>query len=411
MGNNNNNKAKDNTLFGNIKSDYIIRDIFEKIKENKMLKIIKYNKSIQKRLNKDINIYKFYFFKNEGFNIKFIGGNISEGYSYIFKKIKTEKKLKLKINYKLENIISLTTNQNNTLYLIDMNKDKNLENKNKTHCIILEFNINDLKTFDYIKKYYYEKIKLSNIHNLVYLIGVNNNLKNIKGKKIIYDDNIKIFAESNKMNLISFNKNFNINELLNELENSIIEDKNKKYKNYEYNIINGNIKYKDSYKVVFVGGPGIGAKTSLIKNIVSNTFNEISNVINGTNKTKTVITKDGRRINLELWDTAGQEKYRALTKIFYKNADCVVLGYDITSKSSFEEIKYYWISDIKSECNPKLMYLIGCKTDLYEYQTVSSEKAKEFAEQNNLRFFEVSNKYKNGINEFIEDLANQIIIE
>ena len=57
------------------------------------------------------------------------------------------------------------------------------------------------------------------------------------------------------------------------------------------------------------------------------------------------------------------------------------------------------------------MYLIGCKTDLYEYQTVSSEKAKEFAEQNNLRFFEVSNKYKNGINEFIEDLANQIIIE
>ena len=197
------------------------------------------------------------------------------------------------------------------------------------------------------------------------------------------------------MNLISFNKNFNINELLNELENSI----------------NGNIKYKDSYKVVFVGGPGIGAKTSLIKNIVSNTFNEISNVINGTNKTKTVITKDGRRINIELWDTAGQEKYRALTKIFYKNADCVVLGYDITSKSSFEEIKYYWISDIKSECNPKLMYLIGCKTDLYEYQTVSSEKAKEFAEQNNLRFFEVSNKYKNGINEFIEDLANQIIIE
>ena len=173
-----------------------------------------------------------------------------------------------------------------------------------------------MKTFDYIKKYYYDKIKLPNIHNLIYLIGVNNNLKNLKGKKIIYDDNIKIFAESNKMNLISFNKNFNINELLSELENSIIEEKNKKYKNYEYNIINGNIKYKDSYKVVFVGGPGIGAKTSLIKNIVSNTFNEISNVINGTNKTKTVITKDGRRINLELWDTAGQEKYRALTKGF-----------------------------------------------------------------------------------------------
>ena len=125
---NKNNIAKNNTLFGNIKSYYILQEIFEKIKEKKMLKIIKYNKSIQKRLNKDINNYKFYFFKSEGFNIKFIGGNISEHYSYIFEKIKTEKNLKLKINYKLENIISLTTNQNNNIYLIDKNKDKNLEN-------------------------------------------------------------------------------------------------------------------------------------------------------------------------------------------------------------------------------------------------------------------------------------------
>ena len=144
MGNNNNNKVKDNTLFGNIKSDYIFKEIMEKIQEKKMLKIIKYNKSIQKRLNKDINNYKFYFFKNKGFNIKFIGGNISEHYSYIFEKIKTEKKLISKINYKLENIISLTTSQNNTLYLIDNNKDINLEKKYKAHCFILEYNINDI---------------------------------------------------------------------------------------------------------------------------------------------------------------------------------------------------------------------------------------------------------------------------
>ena len=143
------------------------------------------------------------------------------------KKIKTEKKLYSKINYKLENIISLTTKQNNTLYLIDNNKDKNFKEKNKTHCFILEFNYNDMKTFDYIKKYYHEKIKLSYSHNLVYLIGVNNNLKNLKGKSIIYNF-IKLFAESNEMNLISFNKNFYINELLSELENSI---KKKKIKN------------------------------------------------------------------------------------------------------------------------------------------------------------------------------------
>ena len=409
---NKNNIAKNNTLFGNIKSYYILQEIFEKIKEKKMLKIIKYNKSIQKRLNKDINNYKFYFFKNKGFNIKFIGGNISENYSYIFEKIKTEKNLKLKINYKLENIISLTTNQNNNIYLIDKNKDKNLENKYKTHCFILEFDINNMKTFDYIKKYYYEKIKLPNTHNLIYLIGVNNNLKNLKGKNIIYNDTIKKFAKSNKINLFSFNHNFNINELLSKLEYSIIEEKEKKYKNYEDNIINGNIIYKDSYKVVFIGSSGVGAKTSLIERIVNNSFSGNSNPTTGASySTKTVITKEGKEIKLELWDTAGQEKYRSLIKFFYKNADCIVLGYDITRKCTFEDIKYYWISDIKSAYNPKLMYLIGCKIDYYENQTVSSDEAEEFAEENNLRFFEVSNKNNKGVNEFVGDLANQIIIE
>ena len=78
---------------------------------------------------------------------------------------------------------------------------------------------------------------------------------------------------------------------------------------------------------------------------------------------------------------------------------------------TFEDIKYYWISDIKSAYNPKLMYLIGCKIDYYENQAVSSDEAEEFAEENNLRFFEVSNKNNKGVNEFVGDLANQIIIE
>ena len=409
---NKNNIAKNNTLFGNIKSYYILQEIFEKIKEKKMLKIIKYNKSIQKRLNKDINNYKFYFFKNKGFNIKFIGGNISEHYSYIFEKIKTEKKLISKINYKLENIISLTTSQNNTLYLIDNNKDINLEKKYKAHCFILEYNINDMKTFDYIQKYYYEKIKLPYKHNLIYLIGVNNNSKKVKGKNIIYDDNsIKIFAETNKINLISYNKNFNINELLSKLEYGIMVDKDEKYKNYEDNIINGTIRSKDSYKVVFVGSSGTGAKTSLFNRIVNNTFENTESTVGSVFGARTIIRKDGTRINLELWDTSGQELYRGIAKIFYRDADCIVLGYKITSKYHFEEIKNFWVSAIKSECNPRLMYLIGCAIDLDEYRTVSSEEAEEFAEENNLRFFEVSNKDNTGIDEFVEDLANQIIMQ
>ena len=241
------------------------------------------NKKVQKRLNKDINNYKFYFFKNKGFNIKFIGGNISENYSYIFEKIKTEKNLKLKINYKLENIISLTTNKNNTLNLIDINKDKKLKNKYMSNCIILEFNVNDMEKFSYIEKYYYENIRHTFEDNLIYLIGVNYNLKDLQ-KEITYYDNIKEFAKSNKINLISFNKDYNINKLLNEIEDNLI-----------------NKKLKDKYKVVFVGDGAIGAKTSLINRIVSNSFSPTSGATSGLSyEIKNFKIKNGKEIKLEM---------------------------------------------------------------------------------------------------------------
>ncbi len=59
-------------------------------------------------------------------------------------------------------------------------------------------------------------------------------------------------------------------------------------------------------------------------------------------------------INYEIWDTAGQEKYRALAKVFYKNAAVCVLVYDITRKNSFEALKNYWINEIKANGHPNL---------------------------------------------------------
>jgi len=60
-----------------------------------------------------------------------------------------------------------------------------------------------------------------------------------------------------------------------------------------------------------------------------------------------------KRLNLQLWDTAGQENYRGLTKIFYKDAKIIVLVYDVTNKRSFEEIKNYWYQQIKENSSEK----------------------------------------------------------
>ena len=107
-------------------------------------------------------------------------------------------------------------------------------------------------------------------------------------------------------------------------------------------------------KVVLLGESGVG-KTCIIARFINNTFEE--NLISTTGasyagKTMTFDEYDGKSIKFEIWDTAGQEKYRSLTKIFYKDAGAAILVYDITRKESFEEIQKYWYNQIK-EFAPK----------------------------------------------------------
>ena len=102
-------------------------------------------------------------------------------------------------------------------------------------------------------------------------------------------------------------------------------------------------------KVVLLGESGVG-KTCIIARFINNTFEE--NLIRTTGasyagKTMTFDEYEGKSIKFEIWDTAGQEKYRSLTKIFYKDAGAAILVYDITRKESFEEIQKYWINQIK----------------------------------------------------------------
>ena len=102
-------------------------------------------------------------------------------------------------------------------------------------------------------------------------------------------------------------------------------------------------------KVVLLGESGVG-KTCIIARFINNTFEE--NLISTTGasyagKTMTFDEYGGKSIKFEIWDTAGQEKYRSLTKIFYKDAGAAILVYDITRKESYEEIQKYWFNQIK----------------------------------------------------------------
>ena len=108
-------------------------------------------------------------------------------------------------------------------------------------------------------------------------------------------------------------------------------------------------------KVVLIGESGVG-KTSIINRYISDTFSSVLTATPGASFTnKKIFMKDyNQSIKYEIWDTAGQEKYRALAKVFYKNASVCILVYDICRKESFENLKNYWINEIKANSSPNL---------------------------------------------------------
>ena len=110
---------------------------------------------------------------------------------------------------------------------------------------------------------------------------------------------------------------------------------------------------EESIKVVLIGESGVG-KTSIIAQFTKGIFNQDLMSTNGaTFSTKKKEFKDlNKNLSFEIWDTAGQEKYRSLARMFFKDATVVLLVYDITNKNSFVEIKNYWM-DLVKENGPK----------------------------------------------------------
>ena len=101
-------------------------------------------------------------------------------------------------------------------------------------------------------------------------------------------------------------------------------------------------------KVVILGESGVG-KTSIISRFINDTFDEELVTTTGASYvSKSMKFSDKNQVlNFEIWDTAGQEKYRSLTQIFYKDASIAILVYDITNKDSFDELQNYWYEQIK----------------------------------------------------------------
>jgi small GTP-binding protein len=165
---------------------------------------------------------------------------------------------------------------------------------------------------------------------------------------------------------------------------------------------------KEDIKVILLGEPGTG-KTCLINVTVGEKFVDFTESTAGSTFVSKTFTRDDQDYVVDIWDTAGQEKYRALTKIFIKGSKIVIFVYAIDNKKSFDELKKYWINMTKDILGEETIYgIVGNKTDLYLNEEVKESEASEYAESLGMKFKTVSAKSEPGgfvqyLNELFDD--------
>ena len=161
-------------------------------------------------------------------------------------------------------------------------------------------------------------------------------------------------------------------------------------------------------KVILVGNSGVG-KTNLINVLTGRKFEQSIMTTTISTYVEKKMEMGNKKYNLEIWDTAGQEKFHSLTKLFIKESRIVLFVYNITDKNSFTEIKS-WVKIVKEVLDDKfVMGLAGNKKDLFLKEVINEVKGKEKAKEIGAIFKLTSAKEGEGIHELMESLLKEYI--
>ncbi len=153
------------------------------------------------------------------------------------------------------------------------------------------------------------------------------------------------------------------------------------------------------FKYIIIGDPSVG-KSNLLMKFAHNKFTDEYQATIGVEFGAKNITFNNQIYRIQIWDTAGAESFRSITRAYYKNSVCAFIVYDITKRETFENVQV-WLDDIKNQCpQTVLLVLVGNKLDLENERQISYEEGESFAQKNNMYFFETS--AKTGVN--IENL-------
>ena len=185
----------------------------------------------------------------------------------------------------------------------------------------------------------------------------------------------------------------------NEINEIIIDENVSKYEKENYKL-----------KLIILGDSGVG-KTNIMYRYVKDTFSANSKATVGVEFFVKTFRVNNDIVKLEIWDTAGQERYKSITSAYYKGSRGVLLVYDITRLTTFEDVEK-WMNELCDRVKgPLKMMLIGNKSDLIEDRKITTEMALEKAQLLNMPLLETSALNSNNIHKAFENILKEMYKE
>ena len=169
------------------------------------------------------------------------------------------------------------------------------------------------------------------------------------------------------------------------------------------------LNYDFQFKILFLGESQVG-KTSIILRYTENKFESNSLSTLGMDLVYKYVKMDNLKIRLDLWDTAGEERFKNITKNYFKGANGIIFVYSLAKLETLTRLKN-WIEDVEENLslNDLEMVVAGNKSDLEEERDISKEIVENFLQKYNLKNFEVSAKKGEGINEIFDFLVKKLL--